>query len=134
AAQFYQVTTDNRWLYYVYGAQQDNTTVAIASRSDSGAITRADWYTVGGCESGYIAPDPRDANIVYAGCYGGVLTRLDKRTGQEQDITAWPEKPIGWGAGGVRNRFQWTSPSVFSPHDPNRPYQAGVTPVQTTRR
>ena len=131
-AQFYHVTTDNRWPYYVYGAQQDNTTVAIASRSDAGAITRADWYTAGGCESGYIAPDPRDANIVYAGCYGGVITRLDKRTGQEQDITVWPENPIGWGAGVLHHRFQWTSPIVFSPHDPSVLYHGGEMLFKTT--
>jgi photosystem II stability/assembly factor-like uncharacterized protein len=131
-AQFYHVTTDNRWPYYVYGAQQDNTTVAIASRSDYGAITRADWYTVGGCESGYIAPDPRDANIVYAGCYGGVLTRVDKRTNQEQEITVWPENPIGWGAGALKHRFQWTSPIVFSPHDPNVLYHGGEMLFKTT--
>ncbi|MCI0348308.1 MAG: hypothetical protein L0Z53_02690 [Acidobacteriales bacterium] len=131
-AQFYHVTTDNRWPYYVYGAQQDNTTVAIASRSDAGAITRADWYTVGGCESGYIAPDPRDANIVYAGCYGGLITRFDKRTGQEQEITIWPENPMGSGVGALKHRFQWTSPIVISPHDPNVLYQGGEVLFKTS--
>ena len=70
-AQFYHVTTDNQFPYYMYGAQQDNSTVAIASASPDGAIDRTDWYDVGGGESGYIAPDPSDPEIVYAGSYGG---------------------------------------------------------------
>ena len=70
-AQFYHVTSDNRFPYYIYGAQQDNSTVAIASAGLDGSIDRSDWYDVGGGESGYIAPDPDDPNIVYAGSYGG---------------------------------------------------------------
>jgi photosystem II stability/assembly factor-like uncharacterized protein len=97
-AQFYHVITDNRFPYYVYGAQQDNSTVAIASRSDAGAIDRPDWYPVGGGESGHIAPDPRDPLIVYAGSYEGSLTRFDKHTGQSRQISPWPEITDGEGA------------------------------------
>src|SRR5207244_4735052 len=68
-AQFYHVITDNQFPYRVYGAQQDNSTVSIASRSNGSGIDRTDWYPVGGGESGYIAPDPRDANLVYARRY-----------------------------------------------------------------
>jgi len=68
-AQFYHVVTDNRFPYYIYGAQQDNSTVGIASASPDGGIDRTDWYGVGGGESGYIAPDPTDPQIVYAGSY-----------------------------------------------------------------
>ena len=75
-AQFYHVATDNHWPYRVYGAQQDNTTVAIASQSDDGVIARQDWYEVGGGESGYISPDPRDPEIVYAGSDAAIITRL----------------------------------------------------------
>ncbi|MGC1163977.1 MAG: glycoside hydrolase, partial [Candidatus Sulfotelmatobacter sp.] len=89
-AQFYHVTTDDRFPYYIYGAQQDNSTVAIASASAEGAIDRPDWYDVGGGESGYIAPDPTDPEIVYAGSYGGEITRYDHRTGEEQSINPWP--------------------------------------------
>ena len=123
-AQFYHVATDNRYPYWVYGAQQDNSTVAIQSRSDSGLIDRANWYQVGGCESGHIAPDPRDANIVYAGCYGGHISRFDKRTEQTQEISVWPEDPMGWGAADLKHRFQWTAPIVISPNDPNILYVA----------
>ena len=78
-AQFYHVITDNRWPYYIYGAQQDNSTIAIDSYDDDGVIGRQDWYEVGGGECGYIAPYPRDPNITFAGA-GGFLSRFDKRT------------------------------------------------------
>jgi photosystem II stability/assembly factor-like uncharacterized protein len=131
-AQFYHVTTDNRFPYYIYGAQQDNSTVAIASASPEGAIDRPDWYDVGGGESGYIAPDPTDPEIVYAGSYGGEITRLDHRTGELQSINPWPVNPIGWAAADVKHRFQWTEPIVFSPHDPKTMYFAGEVLFKTT--
>jgi photosystem II stability/assembly factor-like uncharacterized protein len=131
-AQFYHVTTDNRFPYYIYGAQQDNTTVAIASASAEGAIDRPDWYAVGGGESGYIAPDPTDPEIVYAGSYGGEITRRDHRTGEEQAINPWPVNPIGWAAADVKHRFQWTEPIVFSPHDAKTMYFAGEVLFKTT--
>ncbi|MGD0569461.1 MAG: hypothetical protein ABSA78_13755 [Candidatus Sulfotelmatobacter sp.] len=131
-AQFYHVITDNRFPYYIYGAQQDNSTVAIASASADGAIDRPDWYAVGGGESGYIAPDPTDPEIVYAGSYGGEITRYDHRTGEEQSINPWPVNPIGWAAGDVKHRFQWTEPIVFSPHDPKTMYFAGEVLFKTT--
>jgi photosystem II stability/assembly factor-like uncharacterized protein len=124
-AQFYHVTVDNQFPYHVYGAQQDNSTVGMASRTTGLGIDRPDWYPVGGCESGYIAVRPDDPNIVFAGCYGGVLTRYDKRTKQAQTISVWPENPIGAGAADLKYRFQWTYPIVISPHDPNVLYAAG---------
>ena len=131
-AQFYHVTTDNRFPYYMYGAQQDNSTVAIASASPDGGIDRTDWYDVGGGESGYIAPDPSDPEIVYAGSYGGRITRYDRRTHEEQAINPWPVNPIGWAAADVKHRFQWTEPIVFSPHDPKTVYFAGEVLFKTT--
>jgi photosystem II stability/assembly factor-like uncharacterized protein len=131
-AQFYHVTTDNRFPYYIYGAQQDNSTVGIASASAEGAIDRPDWYAVGGGESGYIAPDPTDPEIVYAGSYGGDISRYDHRTGEEQAINPWPVNPIGWAAADVKHRFQWTEPIVFSPHDPKTMYFAGEVLFKTT--
>ncbi|HXA52186.1 MAG TPA: hypothetical protein VNV86_17840, partial [Candidatus Acidoferrum sp.] len=131
-AQFYHVITDNRTPYYVYGAQQDNSTIAIASRGDAGSIDRPEWYPVGGGESGYIAPDPHDPNIVYAGSYEGSLTRYDKRTGQSRQISPWPEITDGEGAANLKHRFQWTSPTVISPHDPNVLYHGGERLFKTT--
>ncbi len=131
-AQFYHVITDNAVPYRVYGAQQDNSTVAIASRSDSGSIDRDNWYPVGGGEAGYIAPYPPDPNIVFAGDYEGTLTRFDKRTGQVQSISPWPEISDGQGAAKLEHRFQWTSPTVISPHDPNVLYHGGERVFKTT--
>jgi photosystem II stability/assembly factor-like uncharacterized protein len=129
-AQFYHVSTDNRFPYYVYGAQQDNTPVAIASWSDSGVITTRDWYEIGGSESAYIAADPRDANITYAAGQG--LTRFDKRTEQSQDINPMPVNTSGHGASDFPHRFQWTEPIFVSPHDPSVIYTAGEVVFQST--
>ncbi|HEX7289107.1 MAG TPA: glycosyl hydrolase, partial [Candidatus Angelobacter sp.] len=129
-AQFYHVVTDNRFPYWLYGSQQDNSSVGIASAAPGG-IDRASWYAVGGGESGYIAPDPRDPEIVYAGSYGGNITRYDHRTGQEQDITPWPVNPIGAAAADQKYRFQWTEPIVFSPHEPHALYFAAQVLFKT---
>ena len=131
-AQFYHVTTDNRFPYYIYGAQQDNSTVGIASASSEGGIDRANWYDVGGGESGYIAPDPTDPQIVYAGSYGGEITRYDHRTGETLGVNPWPVNPIGWAAADVKHRFQWTEPIAFSPHDSKTLYFAGEALFKTT--
>ncbi|HKV27520.1 MAG TPA: hypothetical protein VJN90_04520 [Candidatus Acidoferrales bacterium] len=131
-AEFYHVATDTRFNYYIYGAQQDNSTVAIASRSDSGAITNTDWYDVGGGESGFVVPDPKDPNIVYAGSYDGLITRYDKANGQEQDVTAWPLNPMGWGAATLKYRFQWTAPIAMSPFDSNTIYHGAQVLFKST--
>jgi photosystem II stability/assembly factor-like uncharacterized protein len=131
-AQFYHVITDTRTPYRVYGAQQDNSTIAIASRSDDGGIGRADWYAVGGGEAGYIAPYPPDPFIVYAGDYQGTLTRYDRHTGQTKSVTASPELSDGRGAAVLDHRFQWTAPLMISPHDPETLYHAGERLFKTT--
>jgi photosystem II stability/assembly factor-like uncharacterized protein len=131
-AQFYHVITDNRTPYYVYGSQQDNSTVAIASRSDDGAIGRDNWYEVGGGEAGYIAPSPTDPNIVYAGDYQGNLTRFDRRTNQVKNIAVWPELSDARGAAPLDHRFQWTAPIVISAQDPNTIYYGGERIFKTT--
>jgi photosystem II stability/assembly factor-like uncharacterized protein len=124
-AQFYHVITDARTPYYLYGSQQDNGSVAIASRGDRGSIDRSDWYDVGGGEAGYIAPYPPDPNIVYAGDYEGLITRFDKRTGQVKNVGVHPEISDGGGAANLEHRFQWTAPILISLHDPDTLYHAG---------
>jgi photosystem II stability/assembly factor-like uncharacterized protein len=112
-AQFYHVVTDDAFPYRVYGAQQDAGTAGVASRSDFGEITFRDWAPVGAGESGYIAPDPLDSDIVYGGdTYGGVH-RFDRRTGQSQDISPWPVSTFGVPMPQRQYRFTWTSPLVF---------------------
>ena len=86
-----------RFPYRVYGAQQDNTTVSLPSAATDGAIMYSDFYDVGGSESGCIAVRPNNPNIVYGGIYEGMLTRYDHATGENRDITVWPENPAGWG-------------------------------------
>ena len=131
-AQFYHVITDTQTPYYIYGSQQDSSTVAIASRSDDGAIGRDNWYEVGGGEAGYIAPNPADPNIVYAGDYQGNITRFDRRTNQVKSIAVWPELSDARGAAPLDHRFQWTAPIVISPHDPNTLYYGGERIFKTT--
>ena len=118
-AQFYRVVTDNDFPYNIYGAQQDNSTVRIASRSNDFAITDKDWYDVGGGESGWIAPLPEDSQIVFAGSYGGLLTRYDHRTGQMAEVNPYPDNPMGAGAEALKYRFQWNYPVLFSPFKTN---------------
>jgi photosystem II stability/assembly factor-like uncharacterized protein len=122
--ELYHVTTDTQTPYRLYGAQQDNTTISVASRSDSAVITQADTFEIGGGESGYIAVRPDDPNIVYAGSFAGVITRHDRRSGQRQNIAAWSEEGAGWGAIDIKYRFNWTFPIVLSPHDPDTLYIA----------
>lgn len=124
-AEMYHVITDNQFPYRVYGAQQDNSTICVPSRSHVAGIVNAETYEVGGGESGYIAVRPDDPNIVYAGNYQGFLTRYDHRTYHEHIITVWPEPATGWGAKDQKYRFQWTSPTLLSPHHSNVLYTTG---------
>ncbi|HKV34150.1 MAG TPA: hypothetical protein VJP89_07515 [Pyrinomonadaceae bacterium] len=131
-AQFYRVALDNDFPYNVYGAQQDNSTIRIASRTTEGGIGTSDWFDVGGGESGWIAPSPKDSNIVFAGSYGGLTTRFDRRTGQQRDINPYPNNPMGSGADVLKYRFQWNFPIVFSPDDPNTLYLAANVLFKST--
>jgi photosystem II stability/assembly factor-like uncharacterized protein len=117
-AQMYHVITDNQFPYWVYGSQQDSGTVAVPSRSNRGTINEYDRRSVGGGESGYIAPDPKDPNIFYVGNTGGSLSRFDMRTSQGQNITPWPEREFGAEINQRKYRFPWTAPLIFSPLTP----------------
>jgi photosystem II stability/assembly factor-like uncharacterized protein len=123
-AQFYHVSTDNRFDYHLYGSQQDNGTVAIASRSDDSGIGDSDWYAVAGGESGFVFPANDDPDIVFAGSYDGSLSRYNQHTGEVDSITEWPDNPMGHAAAGLKYRFQWTAPIALSPHDPKVLYHA----------
>jgi photosystem II stability/assembly factor-like uncharacterized protein len=103
-AQFYHVAVDRQFPYWVYGAQQDSGTAAVASRGDYGTITFRDWYSVGTGEGGYIVPDPEEAGVVYGGDTFGALYRYTRRTGQVEDITPTPDE-----FGPVTQRYPWTT-------------------------
>jgi photosystem II stability/assembly factor-like uncharacterized protein len=123
-AQLYHVAVTTDFPYHVCGAQQDNTTLCLPSNDWSnlrGARTRrlGDWmYEVGGGESGYIAPDPKNPNIFYAGSQGALLTRYDRSNGQIRDVQVYPRFFSGEPASALPERWQWTYPIVFSPKDP----------------
>jgi photosystem II stability/assembly factor-like uncharacterized protein len=121
-AQFYAVATDNSVPYRVYGSQQDNTSVSIASRTNGAGITVSDWHSVAGGESGYLAPTPSNPPIVFGGSYFGLMTRYDERTGDARNVTIWPDYNGGRTAAQVKYRFQWTYPIIVSPHDGNTIY------------
>ncbi len=124
-SQIYRVSTDNSFPYRILGAQQDNSTFRIKHRTYGGAITEQDWEPTAGAESGYVVADPLNPDIVYGGNYGGYLSRLDHRTGENRAITTWPDNPMGAGADVLKYRFQWNFPIFFSPHNPKRLYTAG---------
>ncbi len=121
-AQFYRVTTDNAFPYRIYGAQQDNSTVRIAHRTNGRNIGESDWESTAGGESAHIAVDPEDNDIVYGGSYGGFLTRVNHKTSEIRAINVWPDNPMGHGAEGMKYRFQWNFPIFFSPHNVDRLY------------
>ncbi len=117
-AEIYRVTVDDQFPYWVYGSQQDNTSIAIASRSTSSGIALRDWHPVGGCESGHVAVDPRQPKVTYAGCYGGTIDRHDAATDNYRQIMAYPQLAVGQAPRDLRYRFQWNAPIRISPHDP----------------
>ena len=132
-AQFYRVITTAHEPYFICGAQQDNSTACIAPRGWSHLSARgAPFFSVGGCESGYIAPHPVDTDIYYAGCYGGSLSRYDHETGETRAVNVWPENPMGQSSEDLVERVQWTFPIVFSPHDPGTLYTGTQKVWKTT--
>ena len=123
-AQFYRVTTDNHFPYRIYGAQQDNSTVRIAHRTDGRFISESDWESTAGGESAHIAVDPTNNDVVYGGSYGGFLTRVNHLTNERRAINVWPDDPMGHGAEDFKYRFQWNFPIFFSPNNPKKLYAA----------
>ena len=130
-AQFYHVDTSNEYPYSICGAQQDNSTLCGPSRAE-GRVNLADWKDAGGGESGYVTPHPTKPWIVFAGSYGGLLTRKDMRTGFERNVTVYPVNPMGYSSKDIAVRFQWTFPIVFSRHNPNVVYAAGSKLFRST--
>ncbi|MDH5233420.1 MAG: glycosyl hydrolase [Gemmatimonadota bacterium] len=123
-AQFYHVITDDQFPYRIYGGQQDNSAISIASRSDDGGIGVRDYFSVAGCENATVAPDPRNPNITYGGCYLGMFSRYDHERRQERDLSVTDINWDGYAAKDAPERFQWTFPVLISRHDPRTLYIA----------
>jgi photosystem II stability/assembly factor-like uncharacterized protein len=122
--QFYHVITTKHVPFHVCGAQQDNSTLCVpsapAGRGGGGGGNPTSWYQVGGGEPGYIAPDPKDINVFYAGANNGsFLTRFNRMTGEIKEVGAYPRFFSGENSASVVERWQWTYPIIFSPADPN---------------
>ena len=133
-AQIYHVMVDNQIPYYVYGNRQDGPSFRGPSNSRVlgygqfvPQISRDQWMTVGGGESGWTIPDWSDPNIIWAsstaaGPLGGTIDRYDERTRQFRSVEVWPDDTEGHPADEVKYRFNWTFPVAMSPHDHNRVY------------
>jgi photosystem II stability/assembly factor-like uncharacterized protein len=121
--QMYHVATDNRIPYFVYGQMQDDGSFRGPSQSPGGpGISPAQWTSTAGCETGWTTPDPVDPNIVWGGCYAGVVERFDAKTGMSRTVSVWPERTMGANAGEIKLRMNWTFPIAICPHDHNTVY------------
>ncbi len=124
-AQFYRVTTDNQFPYMVYGGQQDNSAIAIASRTNDGGIDWKDWYAVAGCESAYLAFDPDNPEAIYGGCYQGIIDMYNTNTGEYKAINEYPELGLSKAPQDAKYRFNWNAPIITSPFNRSVVYHAG---------
>lgn len=131
-SQFYRVSTDNLVPYNVYGGQQDNSAIAIPSRTNGWGIGWKDWYSVAGCESAYLAFDPDQPDVIYGGCYQGIIERWEKATGESKPIMQYLEQRLSGIPKDFSHRFNWNAPIIASPHDWNTIYHAGNVVFKTT--
>lgn len=132
-AQFYRAAVDNRFPYHIYGGQQDNSAIAIASRG-SGGVTWKDWYSIGGCETARPAFDPDDPRFVYGGCYMGIIAEYDHQTSSARDVAAYPVMPAALQAREMKYRYNWSAPIIVSSDDPNTIYHASNHVVRSRDR
>ncbi|HEY7290177.1 MAG TPA: hypothetical protein VH583_10100, partial [Vicinamibacterales bacterium] len=139
--QFYHVITTAHAPYHVCGAQQDNTTMCVPSNTGLGGRggggggrgNAGPPYEAGGGEPGYIATDPRDPDIYYAGANNGsFLTRLNRRSGELREVGPYPRFFSGENSASVVERWQWTYPIIFSPVDPTVLYASSQRVWKTT--
>jgi photosystem II stability/assembly factor-like uncharacterized protein len=122
--QFYRVNTDDGFPYRVYGGQQDDSSVAIASWANGRGIGSGDWFKVGGCESAYVAFNPKDPALIYSDCYLGQLDEFDMRTRSARSVMAYPQVPMATPLGEIKYRFNWNAPLLVSRHEGNVIYHA----------
>lgn len=130
-AQFYRVIADAQVPYHVYGGQQDNSAIGIKSRAQDRGIDWKDWYSVSGCESAFLAFNPKSPRIVYGGCYQGIIERWDRSTQTTKEIKEYPELSLGNTPNAFKYRFNWNAPIISAPDDPNTIYHAGNVVFKT---
>ena len=131
--QIYRVNTDNQYPYWVYGAQQDNTSIAIPSASPGG-ITSNDWYPVAGCESSHLVFDPDDPRYIYGDCYQGILEEFDRQTRMTREVMAYPQLNLNEPSDSIRYRFNWSSPLAVSPQNPHVLYDGAQVLFRSSDR
>lgn len=131
-AQFYRVITDNLVPYNVYGGQQDNSAIAIASRTKDAGIDWKDWYSVAGGESAFIAFDPNNPETIYGGTYQGNISKWERASGMQKSIKEYPELGLSIAPKDSRYRYNWNAPIISSPHNRNTIYHAGNVVFKTT--
>lgn len=124
-SQFYRVITDNLVPYHVYGGQQDNSAIAISSRTRGPGIGWKDWHSVAGCESAFLAFDPDHPELVYGGCYQGIIDSWNRNNGTSKAIKSYPELALGNLPADMKFRFNWNAPIIYSQHQANTIYHAG---------
>ncbi|WP_420573307.1 VPS10 domain-containing protein [Kordia sp.] len=131
-SQFYRVITDNLVPYNVYGGQQDNSAIAIASRTNDGGIDWKDWYSVAGGESAFIAFDPDNPEVVYGGTYQGNISTWTKSSNEQKSIKQYPELGLSIAPKDAKYRYNWNAPIISSPHNRKTIYHAGNVVFKTT--
>lgn len=131
-SQFYRVITDAVFPYKVYGGQQDNTSVIIASRNNFIGLTDKDWSIGPGCESAFVAFDPNNPVLLYGGCYQGIIDVLNTADGHVKDIRQYPANILAYDAKDMKYRFNWNAPLIASPHDYSTIYHGGNVLFKTT--
>ncbi len=130
-AQFYRVIADNLVPYNVYGGEQDNSAIAIASRTNKRGIDWKDWYSVAGCESAFLAFDPDNPIEVYGGCYQGIIQRWTKAAQASKPIKEYPELGLSIEPKESKYRYNWNAPIISSIWDRQTIYHAGNVVFKT---
>ncbi|MCP9236164.1 glycosyl hydrolase [Lewinella sp. JB7] len=131
-AQFYRVITDNQMPYHVYGGQQDNSAVDIASRSRGSGIDESNWRPTAGGESAFLAFDPDNPRYVMGGSYQGNISVYDNDTDTEVDVMASPVAGLATPPRQMKYRFNWNAPIVAQPQDPDVFYHGGNRVLKST--
>ncbi|MEE9132427.1 MAG: glycosyl hydrolase, partial [Gemmatimonadota bacterium] len=132
-AELYDVIVDNDFPYRLYAGQQDNTAISIPAWFSSNTLhPKEHWENIGGCETGPVGLHPDHTEVIYGGCYSGIIDRWDRTTGQRRWVSIYPQEQSGEAAYNLKYRFQWVAPIVVSPHDPNVVYHGSQFVHRTT--